>query len=305
MKEPGLNRRCLIVAVIIQSGQNLTGINAIMYYAPSIFKSIGFQDSALLAQGINGVLNWLATFLAFSLVDRYGRRTLLITGGISMGICMSVLASLGFSFASVQANGDLTIESSLVGYTCIVSIYIYVISFAYSWGPVCWLLPTEIFPMSQRAKGVSITTGANFLFNFLVGLLTPYALSHIRWGLFYFFAVCLFFLCLYVLWELPETKGVPLESIAQLFEPGTDWRAQRELLAEEGGAYKRPVTKSMPTSGSYDDLLSASLVQRSNTKKLGEGGRNSVSSLRNSKDGELAGGRGSRFSASESALLNP
>ena len=188
-------------------------------------------------------------------------------GGITMAGCMCVLASLGFRFAAVQSNGDLTIESDWVGYVCIVSIYIYVVSFAYSWGPVCWLLPTEIFPLSQRAKGVSMTTGVNFLFNFLVGLLTPYALSHVHWGLFYFFAGCLFVLCIFVHAQLPETKGVPLESIAQLFEPGVDWRAQREMLAEESGAYRSRGTKSMPTSSSYDDLLSASLVQRGKAKQ--------------------------------------
>jgi len=271
MVEPGLNRRRLIVAVIIQSGQNLTGINAIMYYAPSIFSSIGFHDAQLLAQGINGVLNWLATFVAFILVDRFGRRTLLIAGGISMGLCMTVLATLGSLYAqdSGKNDGSLTIESKTVGYTCIVAIYLYVMSFAYSWGPVCWLLPTEIFPLSQRAKGVSITTGANFVFNFIVGQLTPWALDTVHWGLFYFFASCLFALCFYVYLELPETKGVPLESVAALFQPGADWRAERELLADDSGVgtYRRRANERMPTSESYDDLLSASLVKVSSKSK--------------------------------------
>jgi len=262
MMSPGLNRRRVIIAVIIQSGQNLTGINAIMYYAPDIFKSMGFADSDLLAQGINGVVNWLATFVAFYVVDKYGRRSLLLIGGCCMAICMALIATLGFVYASTDSDGKITIDSKVVGYTCIISIYLYVISFAYSWGPVCWLLPTEIFPLSQRAKGVSLTTGANFLWNFIVGQFTPWALTHMHWGLFYVFAFCLVSLCIFVYLELPETKGVHLEQIAQLFEPGTDWRAQREVFAEGGTPKRSHKSQAMPTSASYDDLLSAGVEHR-------------------------------------------
>ena len=192
----------------------------------------------------------------------------MIVGGLSMGICMCLLATLGYTYGTTAADGTTTIPSKLVGYICITSIYIYVISFAYSWGPVCWLLPTEIFPLSQRAKGVSITTGANFCFNFLVGLFTPYALQEIHFGLFFVFSCCLFCLVLYVYRELPETKGVQLELIAQLFEPDTDWRAQREIFAEEGSpTSKRRKCEQMPRSSSYDDLLSASMVTPGTNKR--------------------------------------
>eukprot|EP00658_Telonema_sp_P-2_P065755 TRINITY_DN54935_c0_g1_i1.p1 TRINITY_DN54935_c0_g1~~TRINITY_DN54935_c0_g1_i1.p1 ORF type:complete len:344 (+),score=61.89 TRINITY_DN54935_c0_g1_i1:199-1230(+) len=214
-------RRRLLIGMAIQSGQNLTGINAIMYYAPSIFTSCGFGSANLLAQGINGVVNFVATLWAFKVVDQKGRRQLLLLGGVIMGGSMALLGGLGFGFShrDPDDSSGVVVSSKLVGYVCILLVFVFVVGFAISWGPVCWLLPTEMFPVTQRARCVSLTTGANFFWNIAVGLFTPVALDSIHWGVMLIFAglsACNF---LFVYFFLPETKGVPLEQVPQMFEP--------------------------------------------------------------------------------------
>jgi len=219
--EGRVSRRRLLIGCAIQSGQNLTGINAIMYYAPSIFTSCGFASADLLAQGINGIVNFVATLWAFKVVDEMGRRTLLLCGALVMGGSMTALGILGFGYSHEDPSDSskVIIESKLVGYICIVLVYVFVAGFAVSWGPVCWLLPTEIFPLPQRARCVSLTTGANFFWNILIGLFTPVALDHIHWGVMLVFGgFCLMNFA--VVWSyLPESKGVVLERVAAMFDP--------------------------------------------------------------------------------------
>ena len=127
------------------------------------------------ATGINGSVNFLSTFVAFFFVDHVGRRVTLIAGGICMAIAMGVLGGLGMSFAvevpssfnvstNVSSVANVTIDNPYAGWLCVTAIYFYVFGFAWSWGPVCWLYPTEVLPTSQRAKGVALTTASKFFF---------------------------------------------------------------------------------------------------------------------------------------------
>jgi len=214
------SRRRLLVGMGMQSGQNLTGINAIMYYAPSIFQSCGFSGG-LLAQGINGWVNFLATLWAFKVVDDYGRRQLLLWGAAVMGGAMALLGGLGLGFAKEDPDDSskVTMDNKVIGMCCIVLVYIFVAGFAVSWGPVCWLLPTEMFPLQQRARCVSITTGSNFFWNILVGLFTPILLDNIHWWVMIIFAACCAWNFGLTYFTLPETKGLALERVAELFDP--------------------------------------------------------------------------------------
>eukprot|EP00039_Didymoeca_costata_P006003 m.86705 g.86705 ORF g.86705 m.86705 type:complete len:494 (+) comp13066_c0_seq1:116-1597(+) len=216
--EPSVRRRAF-TACLLQSFQQLTGINSIMYYAPSIFASIGFRDSALMAQGINGVLNFLATFLAFYLVDRYGRKSLLITGSCLMGLSMGLLAALGSAFAVGTAE-DLHITPKYVGFISISCIYLFVVSFAFSWGPVVWLMCTELFGTSQRSRGVSLSTATNWAWNIVIAQFVPILQDQLQWDLFSIFGGFCLVMTLFVCVFVPETKSMSLEEIQSYFNSG-------------------------------------------------------------------------------------
>ena len=243
----GAGLRRLLVGVGLQVGQQMSGINSIMFFAPSIFKSVGFHGSeaSLLADGINGVVNFLATFLAFGLMDRFGRRKLLLWGAASMGAAMALLATLGYVFKEAAAGDDddtgISLSSTAAGYSCALCIYFFVLSFAYSWGPVVWALCTEIFPTAQRAKGVSLTTTTNWVFTLIIGQFVPVLQTAVDFGIFLIFAGCCVFMWFFVLLCVPETKGVSIDEVSALFDKPEAQPKQgrggmsQPFLEEDGG----------------------------------------------------------------------
>lgn len=162
--------KCVAISAMLQSFQQLTGINVIMFYAPKLFTAIGIHNSELLATAGFGVINFLATFIAFFFLDRVGRKTLLIGGGIVMALSMGTIGVLGTVFYD-SAKAQLT--STTAGWACIVAVYTFVAAFACSWGPVVWLIPTELLPTSHRAKGVAISTATNWIWGIAVARFIP------------------------------------------------------------------------------------------------------------------------------------
>ena len=207
-------RGALMVGVGLAVFQQLVGINTVIYYAPTIFQQAGFASasSAILATSVVGVVNVLATIMAILLVDRLGRRILLLGGSILMAL---TLVMLGLIFAlHTSHNGSLTL----------IALIIYILAFALSFGPVFWLMSAEIFPTRVRAAGASISSFANWVTNFLVsitflsliGALGPPA----TFWLFAFFGVLAFLFS----WKfVPETKGKSLEQIERYWETGRHW----------------------------------------------------------------------------------
>lgn len=204
------------VGVAVLFLQQLTGINAIMYFAPVIFSTFMSSDNALYANlGIMGV-NFLSTFIAIALVDRKGRRSLLTYGSFGMA-AMSVVVTLLSGLGAYKT-------STAVGALIIVFSALYVINFAYSWGPVGWIVPAEIFPNDLRDKGMTLTTTGNWLSNFAIGKLTPIFIRRNvfnLWGTFLFFGCWCLIMGFFTLVFVPETKGVALEDVDGLF---TDFR---------------------------------------------------------------------------------
>lgn len=155
--------RPLLLGMGIQILQQLTGMNPILYYAPRFFnETASFSgselDRVLLATGVNGCVNFLATIPTMIFIDKLGRRSLLIAGGISMAISMMVVAILNS-------------KTDKSPYASLVLIYLFVGSFAYSWGPIPWVYCAEIFPLTMRAKATSLTTAANWITNCAMSLL--------------------------------------------------------------------------------------------------------------------------------------
>ena len=196
-----------VVGIGIMFAQICTGINTIIYYAPTIFKIAGFDSNlnAIYATTGIGVINFLMTIVAVFFTDRLGRKPLLYFG--LTGVMLSLVA-LGCAFAFSSVLGD-SLKWVAVG-----SLVTYIICFAMSLGPIGWIIVSEVFPLKIRGVAMSICTVSNFAFNFFVVSSFPILLHRIggAWTFWGFGAVSL--LCIiFVFFCVPETKGISLEQI--------------------------------------------------------------------------------------------
>ncbi|KAJ6022694.1 uncharacterized protein N7446_013045 [Penicillium canescens] len=200
-------------ACMIMVFQQWNGINAINYYAPYIFKDMGLGGNtvSLLATGVVGIVEFLFTIPAVLWVDQIGRKKILIAGAIGMASCHFIVAGI---IGAYQHSFD---SHKAAGWVAIVFVWIFVINFAYSWGPVAWIVTSEVFPLSMRAKGVSIGGSSNWLNNFAVGTATSPFLEKSNFGAFIFFGCITSIAVVYVIFLVPETKGRTLEEMDELF----------------------------------------------------------------------------------------
>ncbi|KAM6581796.1 hypothetical protein CsatA_005570 [Cannabis sativa] len=197
----------LSMAILIPFFQQLTGINVIMFYAPVLFNTIGFGDDAsLMSAVITGVVNVGATSVSIYGVDKWGRRFLFLEGGLQMLICQAVVAAaIGAKFGVDGSPGDLPKWYAIV---VVVFICSYVAGFAWSWGPLGWLVPSEIFPLEIRSAAQSINVSINMIFTFVVAQIFLTMLCHFKFGLFIFFAFFVVIMSIFVYFFLPETKVI-------------------------------------------------------------------------------------------------
>jgi MFS transporter, SP family, galactose:H+ symporter len=206
-------RPALLVGIGLAVFQQVTGINAVIYYAPQIFQAAGFTSdvTALAATAGIGVINVLATFIAIWLVDREGRKPLLVAGVAGM---VATLVVLGLAF---QGGGAATGTGSL-GYITVVCLAGYIIFFAFSLGPIVWLMISEIYPLRNRAQAMAVSTASNWAANFLVS--TTFPVMTLRLGsaaTFLTYAGLGVLTLLFVIAKVPETKGKTLEEISKLW----------------------------------------------------------------------------------------
>ncbi|KAK0245610.1 general substrate transporter [Armillaria nabsnona] len=199
-------KRRVLLAMSSQAFAQLNGINVISYYAPRVFEEAGWIGrDAILMTGINSIVYVLSTLPPWYLVDRWGRRAILLSGAVVMAIALG--ATGWWMYVDVPQTANAVV----------ICVIIYNAAFGYSWGPLPWLYPPEIMPLTIRAKGVSLSTSTNWAFNFLVGETTPFLQEYIGWRLYPmhgFYCVCSFILVYFL---YPETKGVPLEEMDVVF----------------------------------------------------------------------------------------
>ncbi|KAJ7524387.1 hypothetical protein O6H91_17G003100 [Diphasiastrum complanatum] len=214
------NRPQLILAILIPFFQQLTGINAIMFYAPVLFKSIGFGGNASLYSAvITGAVNVVATLVSIFTVDKWGRRILFLEAGVQMFLSQVVIGIiLGEKFGGAK---ELSKGFAVL---VVIVICIYVSSFAWSWGPLGWLVPSEIFPLETRSAGQSITVSVNMLFTFVIAQSFLAMLCHFQYGIFLFFAAWVAVMSLFVYFFLPETKNVPIEEMINVWRQHWFWK---------------------------------------------------------------------------------
>ncbi|XP_004505018.1 sugar carrier protein C-like [Cicer arietinum] len=212
----------LSMAIFIPFFQQFTGINVIMFYAPVLFSSVGFKDdAALMSAVITGIVNALGTIVSVFGVDKLGRRALFIQGGIQMLICqIGVAAAIGAKFGIDGNPGELPKWYAIV---VVLFICAYVAAFAWSWGPLGWLVTSEIFPLEIRSAAQSVNVSVNMLCTFFVAQVFLTMLCHMKFGLFIFFAFFVVVMTLFVYFMLPETKGIPIEEMSGVWKAHSYW----------------------------------------------------------------------------------
>lgn len=305
----------VFIAMSAQALAQLNGINVISYYAPLVFEQAGWVGrDAILMTGINGLTYLASTVPPWYLVDRLGRRFILLWGAIMMIIALSAI--------SYYMYIDIAWTPRMV----VLFVVIYNAAFGASWGPIPWLYPPEILPMSIRAKGASLSTATNWAFNWLVGEMTPILQELITWRLYLvhaFFCAVSFVVgksntlvhmakLTFTVWFLyPETANVRLEDMNSLFGDATTIAPTPETLAEAESLFsgRSPVPSFRLNDDAEDQVPGldidahtgpraesitsghAASLRRGSDRQEGLGGW--ISNLvRKAKDGESDGGSG-------------
>ncbi|XP_062218254.1 sugar transport protein MST6-like [Phragmites australis] len=227
----------LTFSLFIPFFQQLTGINVIMFYAPVLFKTVGFkQDASLVSSVITGLVNVFSTFVAIMTADKVGRRALFLQGGTQMIISQILVGTfIGLQFG-LSGTGAISEQYAM----CIVLfVCVYVAGFAWSWGPMGWLIPSEIYPLAVRSVAQSVTVAVNMFFTAFIGQIFLTLLCHFRFGLFYFFGGWVLLMTLFIAMLLPETKNVPVEEVTHVWRKHWFWRKFVIDTADERGAEMR------------------------------------------------------------------
>ncbi|KAI4149510.1 MAG: hypothetical protein L6R39_002488 [Caloplaca ligustica] len=220
--------RRVIVATVTMFFQQFTGINAVLYYAPSIFKALGTSSNttSLLATGVVGVAMFLATIPAVLYIDKLGRKPVMLVGALGMGTCHMIIAVI---FARNEHPWSVGANKA-AGWAAVAMVWLFVVHFGYSWGPCAWVLISEVWPLSNRAYGIALGASSNWMSNFIVGQITPDMLTHIKYGTFIFFGLLTFMGAGFLWWYVPETKRLTLEEMDVVFGSVGVARADSERM---------------------------------------------------------------------------
>ncbi|KAF2085080.1 general substrate transporter [Saccharata proteae CBS 121410] len=249
---PEMNGWRACIALTSQAFQQIGGINLVTYYATTVFEnSLGFsQELSRLMTGCLGTEYFLAAVIALFVVDRLGRRRLMIWGAIGMGICLLIIgACLSQSSENYRAPA----------YVATVFIFVYNTCFAIGWLGVTWLYPAEVTPIRIRAEANGLSTSANWIFNYAVVQLSPIMINTISWKTYFVFMCFNFAFVPVVYFTFVETNGYKLETMDAIFAEAHSkgenpvWTERRvrkggeldvekregKAAQEEGGLYKR------------------------------------------------------------------
>lgn len=211
---PHLGRRTL-TGCGLQMLQQLTGINFIMYYGTTFFTSAGVSDPFLISLVMN-VINVVSTIPGLFVVETWGRRKLLLVGAMGMACCQLVIAI----FSTIASDS----QSSLVAKLLIVFVSLFVFFYAASWGPVTWVVTSEIYPLKIRAKSMSVSTASNWLLNFGIAYGTPFMVEEgtgyaaLGAKVFYVWGAFCILAAIFVYGMIYETSKISLEQIDEMYE---------------------------------------------------------------------------------------
>lgn len=204
----------LIIAIGIMIAQICTGINVIICYASKIFQSAGFDDPSMAMKitVVIGIVNFLMTFVAMYLTDKVGRKPLLLSGTVIMGLSMFLFAFSSFFASQLGDYSKWLAVVAIIGFIC---------SFAYSMGPVAWVLVSEVFPLEAKGFLMTFPVATNFICNIVVNALFPVMTEKMGTGITF---SCFGFICvlsiIFIWFLVPETKGISLEKIEENWRNG-------------------------------------------------------------------------------------
>jgi len=230
----GLTGRLAALGLMLQLLQQFVGMNAFMYYGPTMFKDVGLDADNF--QVYTNFCNFLATFVAVLFADSFGRRSLLTVGAVGQLVPCVVLALVG-NVRTLDASGAV-MAPGWVMYLMPAMVFTFVASFAASWGPIVWVYTAEIYPLRYRAWCMGVSTTANWVGNYAIAQLTPMLFGRLHFNTFWIFAIFCG-VALLLARELPETKGVPLEEINAVF-------AKKFNVTDEEVEEKIDATKRQP-----------------------------------------------------------
>lgn len=195
----------IIIGILLSIFQQFVGINVALYYAPRIFESMGSgKDSSMMQTVVMGLVNVVFTVVAIFTVDKWGRKPLLIVGSIGMAIGMFAISILSYL--------------EIIGISTLVFIIIYTASFMMSWGPICWVLISEIFPNKIRGGAIAIAVAAQWAANYFISSTYPFMMEFSGAFTYGFYGVMSVLSFLFVWKMVPETKGKSLEDIEHIWK---------------------------------------------------------------------------------------
>ncbi|KAI4380711.1 hypothetical protein MLD38_006872 [Melastoma candidum] len=215
------NRPQLIIGALgIPAFQQLTGNNSILFYAPVLLQSLGFgSDASLYGSIITNSALVIAPFISMAWVDKFGRRAFFLEAGAEMILCMVAVAiTLALKF------GDGEALPKGIGIFLVIVFFVFVLAYGRSWGPLGWLVPSELFPLETRSAGQSMVVCVNMIFTALIAQCFLVSLCHLKYGIFLLFAALIVVMSSFVYFLLPETKQVPIEEVYLLWRDHWLWK---------------------------------------------------------------------------------
>ncbi|KAJ7453874.1 general substrate transporter [Mycena latifolia] len=238
------NIRRTIVGTGLQCAQQFTGINFIFYFGTSFFQTLGTISNPFLISLITTLVNVLSTPISFYIIERYGRRRILLVGGSCMVVCQFIVAIIGTAAPHAQVpGGNPPAVKAEIAFICLN-----IAAFAMTWGPAAWVVVGEMFPLPIRSRGVGMSTASNWFWNCIIGVITPYFVSVDKLNLgpkvFFIWGSTAMLSTLFAYFLVSETKGLSLEQVDQMLgetSPRTSpgWKPTQTWAAAEGHVHEK------------------------------------------------------------------
>ncbi|TKA61406.1 hypothetical protein B0A49_10455 [Cryomyces minteri] len=259
------NIRRTLLGIFMQMMQQLTGINFIFYFGTVFFQSLGSIKNPFLISLITTLVNVCSTPLSFWMVERFGRRFILIYGAAGMIIAQFIVGIIGVT-AGAPSKNNTSAVSAMIAFICINIFF-----FATTWGPAAWVIVGEVFPLTIRSRGVGLSTASNWFWNCIIGVITPYLVgtgkgqANLGAKIFFMWGAlcCVSFSFAYFF--VPETKGLSLEQVDKMLEESTP-RTSSKWVPHSTFASEMGLTEKGLSIGHAEHIGSAEQVVIANEK---------------------------------------
>jgi sugar porter (SP) family MFS transporter len=233
------NIRRTLLGIGLQMMQQLTGINFIFYYGVVFFKSLNTISNPFLISLITTLVNVCTTPIAFYIVEKFGRRRMLLIGGSAMVVFQFITAIIG-----VTIGGDKGENTNRAAVSAMIALICFnITAFATTWGPFAWVVIGEVFPLPIRSRGVALSTSSNWFWNCIIAIITPYLVgedyANLSFKIFFMWgSLCMVSVC-FAYFLVPETKGLSLEQVDKMLEEvnprnSAKWVPHSTFAAEMG-----------------------------------------------------------------------